>query len=285
MLILGILIPTFLVVMTLRQKALNEKYAPIEHPILSEQTLFVAYQAGSKEAPANTWFAIDKVLTLPQPPVIWLDIHQTRDHQFVLYGHDYLEKYTDGKGHIGLTNWSELENLNAAFNFKDPKNQFIFRKNPQPLKRLPETLAKYPKVNFVLNVIANTKNIDLELIKIIEAAQATERVLIASPFDFLLKSMKKEMPRWLYGLGLAELTRLIMFASLNLEALIPLRGDLLIVTRKQLKTRISSRIIAELHRRKKKVIPGVISGKSELQRWLSLGVDGILTDAPQAVLR
>ena len=99
----------------------------------------------------------------------------------------------------------------------------------------------------------------------------------------VVKSLRKDEPLWAYSIGFPEVTRLLMFASLKLGPLVPVKGDVLMVTDKRLAASVDKSIVSELHRRKKLVVGGPVSNPAQLKRWQDLKVDGILTDAPSLI--
>lgn len=277
-LILGLLIPTLLIGFTLRMKGLAERHQALPHPMNDKDFYYIAYQAGSKEAPANTWEAIDEVRKQSWQIVLWLDVHQTRDGQLVLFGEDYLETQTEGQGHIGFHTWEQVRALDAGYRFKSGDG-FPYRGKGLKIRTLEDTLKQYPDSEFVLNIKANSAKIDLEVTALIEKLQAGNRVILTSPYEFVLKSLRSQKPLWMFGIGLAQLTRLAMFAAVHLEPVIPITGDILITPPTAHTRLLDETVIREIQRRKKKVIPWVAETK-QWDMYREMKVDGILTDAP-----
>ena len=281
-LVCGLLIPMFLVGVGLRYKGLAQRYQVLDHPMSQKNFLLIAYQGGSATRPANTWQAIDRVRKMSKNILIWLDIQQTKDGKIVLFADDRLESQTDAKGYIGFSLWTKVRKLDAAFRFKQ-NGTFPFRGKGYRIQTLSDTLQRYPKAEFVLNIRANTKKIDIEVAQLLEDNRAENRTIIVSPFEIVTKSIRKKKPLGMYGIGFAEYTRLNMFTSIHVGPAVPVHGDIFITPRIRYLKTLSSELIEELHRRKKKVIGWATTDK-ELQQWRQKKIDGVLTNRPALFL-
>ena len=276
-------IPTVIVGFGLRQKGLNEKFAAINHPMNQKEFYYVAHQAGSAERPGNTWEAIQNARRESWQVLIWLDVQQTKDGQLVLFGDDMLESQTEGKGHIGFHNWDEIKDLDAGFQYREGDN-YPYRGTGIKLRKLEDTLMQFPLYEFILNIKANNKNIDLEVTAMIEKLGASDRIILTSPFEFVLMALRKQKPLWMFGIGHAEFTRLSMFASVGLEPLMPLKGDILIPQKLLQKQILDENLIHELQRRKKRILTWV-DNENDWEHWRKFQVDGLITNKPTAFIR
>lgn len=249
-------------------KALSEKHSAHHHPLAKSKGLVIAYQAGSAEATANSWPAIDRLSEKFPEVVIWIDIHQSKDDVFVLHDSDYLggkaANETKVGDHIWLKTFEELSALG--------------------LKGLSQTLDRYPNTHFALNVLSNKEKVDEKLSLLLKEKNAENRVILVSPFDIILKSTRTQSPLLMFGSGPAEQTILLMLSTLGLEALAPMKGDLFISTDPRVTKHISQDLIKEIHRRKKLAISGMVHTPQQREEMKQLGFDGVLTDAPFQLL-
>lgn len=270
LLITCILIPVFIVGAFFRSNGLSQRFQAHQHSMNLKNSYLIAYQGGSKEAPANTWQAIDKTLKLSKDIIIWLDVQQTKDDKLVLFGHDYLEKQSSGKGHIGFSTWNQIKDLDLGQGTR--------------IQLLVDTLNRYPEAGFVINVLANSKKIDLLVSDVINQTKSSNRVIINSPISIVIESIKKKNPQWMFAVSLPEWTRLSMFHSLFLGPAIPIKGDILLHSRIRYQKLMDRGLLEELHRRKRKVIVWATE-KEQWEKWKDLGADGVLTSDPSLFIQ
>lgn len=266
-------LPIIIVCHTLRLKGLNQAYQAHDHPLNQKSLLKVAYQGASLEAPPNSALAIELVHEADPEMLIWIDVNQTKDGVFVLYEPDMLQESTNGQGLLPFTNWREVKNLDAAYKFQKGK----FRGRGMTIQRLDDVLKKYPEKNFVINLKANHKKIDLEFSDFIEEHNASRRILVTSSIGIVVQSLRKISPLWFYGLESAEYTRLTMFTSIGMGPVIPLKGDIFISPSLLHNKTLSAETVKELQRRKKKVVV-YADGNLAYETWKKkVTVDGVLS--------
>lgn len=253
-LIFGVLIPIILVCFMLRQKGLNQRYAPLEHPMRTGEVYKIAYQAGSAEHAPNSWAGIEAI---PDNWIVWIDVYQTLDEVIFLDRHQLVANRVE---ELAMMKWPDIKD--------------------KGFKTLEETLDQFPNKRFVLNITANARNIDLKIIKMLKEKKLSDQVIINSPFDVVISSTRKESPLWAYAMSLAEITRLMMFEGIYMEPAIPLDGEFMLISESKFLRRLTPGAIKEVKRRGKKVILGPMKEPADWEKWKALGADGFITDAP-----
>lgn len=281
-----LVIPILAIFVGLRFKGLTQKHAPLEHPwIYDSEPQVIAYQAGSAEWPANTWYGIDQIRKLSWKYTIWIDIQQTADNHLVLYAHQYLQKQTSAEGHIGFQKWGDIKDLDAGYTFGE-KEGFPFRGRGLRIRPLKETLERYPEQKFVLNIVAHRPSTHELLLKLLKETKIPRsHILINSGSANTLEALREKQPLWVYGMDKAEMTRILMLKSMFLETFVEITGDFFLSTEKFISRQVSQDLITEIHRRHKKIFPGLVSDKTEWdEKWKPLGVDGVVTARPSQFL-
>lgn len=183
---------------------------------------------------------------------IWIDVVESAEKNIF--------SIQTGEFEASKKSWTELELKNKGIT---------------PLKKALEKAAGH---NLILNVLSNTENLDLRLSEMIPK-ELRDKVLIQSPYDVILSSLKKQQPLWLFGISDAERVRMRTFESLWLLPAAPFEGDVYVGTFFKKKVELlSENIVSEIKRRGKKLIVGPLKSKEELELALRLGVDGVLID-------
>lgn len=264
---------------------------PLGHSFLqafpSEKPLLVAHRGGWAEAPENTIEAFDRAHRLDSNLVFWVDVRPTRDSTLVAFRERDLSHSTEGKGWIGYTPDTQVEQLDAGFKFRDEKGEYPFRGKGLRIPKLAELLARYPERRWILNFHDYRPGMAEKVVELVENAKAGDRSLIASPEDGFLRDMREKKPMWLFGTSQAQGTRLKMLDSIGLAPVVTLLGDVFVLEsamRRPSLYEVSDSIVAEIHRRKMKLIIGPVSDHEDLRSLTDRGIDGVLLAAPTKVL-
>lgn len=148
---------------------------------------------------------------------------------------------------------------------------------------LGDALEQIPQQRFVLNVLNYRPGLDTALSKVIENANASERILIQSETDGLLKDLRTLHPMWLFGSSRAQLTQLRMLLTIGLGPITPLRADVYVsVNFRDRPPLMDESLITEIHRRRMKAIVGPAANRATRDRWIALGIDGLISTNPRA---
>ena len=145
-------------------------------------------------------------------------------------------------------------------------------------RALADVLRLFPSQRLVLNFLDDRPDTVGRILKLIDESGAADRILIQSPIDRLLREVRKERPRWLFGTSQALMTRFKMMASIGLVAAVPIEGDVLVM--EVLPKKLSDyprAVIEEAHRRHLRVFAGPVSNEAEANELFALGADAVMT--------
>ncbi len=125
--------------------------------------------------------------------------------------------------------------------------------------------------------MSNALDIHKEVVAFIEMNNLSQRVLVNSPIDIIIKAIKELKPMWIYGTSISEVTRLKTFSTIMLEPAIGLRGDVFIAPVSYLSRPLADELlVTEMKRRKKIVLLGPLVNESEITPAEQLHPDGII---------
>lgn len=147
-----------------------------------------------------------------------------------------------------------------------------------------EILKNNPRHRFILNVTKNVERIDEKVASILSDTD-NGRVLIESPFDVVMSSIKLLKPLLVYGSSQADQMRFRVFESLGILTATPFKGDAYVgpITLQKVPV-FNEQTQHELKRRFKKTILGPLNTAAEVAQALRLDVDGIYMSDPQLIL-
>jgi glycerophosphoryl diester phosphodiesterase len=290
LILIAIFISLFFIWFYLRNRALSEPVPPpLPTPFTQNQKaktpFLIAYQGGGNERPPNTLPAFDHAAELNPDLILWADIRPTADGVLVAFNSENLASTTDGSGWISFTNFADLDKLDAAAKWRDSENHESFKGQGVKIPTLETLLTRYPTRRFVLNFRDYKPGLDQKIIEIIEKANASERALIQSEQNGLLKDLHEQRPNWLYGTSQAQITQLTMLLPFGLEAMAPFKGDIFVSELKsQRRNLVSDSTIAEVHRRQKLIFTGPVTYTEALE-LKARGVDGFISSQPTELLQ
>lgn len=235
--------------------------------------LILAHRGGAGEQPENSSAAFAAAYAAGFRH-FETDTRSTKDGVAVVFHDETLERTTDGIGAVYDYTWAELSKVRDASGAR--------------LMRLDELLDAYPDVIFNIDVKSDYA---LEpLVSVIEKAKVHSRVCIASFSQRRIRRVQKALP------GVATSMSLLAAATFVGAAHLPARmaggvSWILPSSRRgtqalQVPTvRNGVRVVDETfvnlaHRRGQAVHVWTINEPAEVDRLLSLGVDGFVTDVP-----
>jgi glycerophosphoryl diester phosphodiesterase len=210
------------------------------------------------------------------------DVHATRDGRVVAFHDDRLDDLTDGRGKVWEHTWEELSHLDAAFCF-DPEHGFPLRGTGVRIPLLEEVLATFPQC--LLNLDLKQEGMEVVLAAEIARLGAEDRVLVGSFHDRRLRRFRRaSQGRVATSAGPAEVLAAMTAARLGR----PLAGapDAYQVPERSGPLRVvSRRFVAAAHAGGKQVHVWVVNDPADMHRLLDLGVDGIVTDRADLLVR
>lgn len=173
----------------------------------------------------------------------------------------------------GIIVWAQI------FENEEKELDVVSPSNPEARRTLKEFLAETAGSKVVLDVRSNTENIDLKISDAIPATE-DERVLIQSPYDVVLRALKKLRPRMVFGSSAADETRMLMMSSLYILPAAPLQGDVFwSALSPATGVSLQPEVVSEVHRRHKKVFIGPLKTRDEVEKALAFGPDALVLES------
>lgn len=274
----GTLTITLLIGFIVRFWGLSLPYQKFEHPFFNHtatqalpvripvlKTDHFQYQAESKGQ--NASFASRTIESQTKPLLLWVNIYITADHiLFSDYGFDW----------DAFMTWAREKKL-----FKG-KYPHAYKMNEltafgSEILSLETVVKAFPDYQFIFNILSNDLDIHKEMIQFVETNKLVDRVLVNSPVDIIIKSIKKSRPMWIYGTSIPEVARVKSFSTLGLEPAISVRGDVFVAPLSYLNRRlVDALLVNEMKRRKKFVFIGPLVNQDEIKDAEELNPDAII---------
>ncbi len=256
----------------MRDAGLNKPISPVRHPFFDdrpEEKRFLIADPRKTDRPFVSLDEIKETTAIHPNLILWLDVAMTGDGTLVVM-RDLTAPAARPGAPLPLVSFARDEELGVGAS----------------VPRLSDALAAVPNHRLVLNIREYRPTADEKLVTEIENAKAGDRVLIQSDIDGFLRDMRSRRAAWLFGTSQAQITQLLMLLPFGLETSAPLKGDVYVTPASRDRSwLVKPEVVAEIHRRDRRVFAGPIDDETTVERLLELGVDGLITTRPEAFLR
>jgi len=246
----------------------------------------IAHRGGAQLRPENTLAAFEHALSLGAD-MLEMDARATADGVLVVLHDATLERTTDGQGRVDALAFSALRTLDAGYRWSpDAGRSTPYRGKGIRVPTLAEVFARFPHTRMVVEIKPADPALAARMCEAIRRSGMTQRVLIASLHDAVLEAFRAACPEVVTSMGPSE-ARLFYFASLvRLSAAVsPAAQALQIPYAFGERVLASAELAAAARARNLKLHVWTVNDEARLRRLLEIGVDGIMTDRPDLLLR
>lgn len=245
-----------------------------------------AHRGASAELPENTLEAFQRAVDLGAD-AIETDAHMTRDGHVVL-SHDPTGARMAGvEKRIADASLAEVRTWNVAANFRPSSDAVEGVAEPAPrVARIPtfeEALAAFPGTFFNVDAKQVRPSMMRALLRVIDAAGASDRVRIASFSPVNLLHARRLGYRGPLGLSGVEVAALVLAPRL-VAARLPFAGDAAQVPEHAHGLTFARRdVIERLHALGLRVDFWTIDDPARARELFAMGADGVVTNDPRRV--
>jgi glycerophosphoryl diester phosphodiesterase len=245
----------------------------------------IAHRGGRGLWPENTLFAFEQAKALGVD-VIEMDLRVTADGVLVVVHDGTVDRTTNGAGRIRDMTLAEVRRLDAGYRFRAAAGDFPFRGRGLTVPTLEEVLARSPRERLNIEMKSFTREQAVQFCRVLQQSGAADRVLVASFSQDAMSAFREQCPSVATsatsreGLTLYQLHRLRL-ARLYRSPAVALQTPETYGGRNILEPPLLQ-LAAALHLQ---VQVWTVNEEADMKRLLNLGVQGILTDYPDRLLR
>lgn len=254
----------------------------------------IIVHGGAKELyPENTALAFREISKL-EIDAIEVDLALTKDNILITHHDLSIDRMTSGSGLVRELTYSRIRQFDYAEDFPGIEKDYPYRGHPLAY---PETLEnlfiKYPDYFYVIEIKDKEKAghmaADL-LISLISKYAMEDKVLIASFDDEIINYFSHiSKGELLLSTARKEATRYVLFEKLRMGLFYKPRTHVLETPLMEkignLQIDLSTvHFIKEAHRHNMAVHYWTVNDRDEMERLISRGVDGIITDRPDIMI-
>ena len=231
-------------------------------------------------APENTIPSFALALALGAD-VLELDVHASRDGVIVVIHDPTLERTTNGSGAVREHSWHELQDLDAGYQFTRDGRDYPYRGHGVRLPTLEMVLRRFPLACCNIEVKQEDPPIVEEVVRIITGLDAEQRVLLAAEHDSIMQHIRRHAGGIATSFAAGEVADFVARVQVaNLGSYRPEGQALQIPPYFGEIKLITAESVAAAHACGLEIHAWTINERSEMERLLALGVDGIMSDLP-----
>lgn len=249
--------------------------APADHVLLCGDRLLIAHRGGGDLRPEETLLAFENAAALGAD-VLELDVHSTADGEVVCMHDDTVDRTTDGTGLLHDLTFAELRALDAGHRFTtDGGATFPYRGMGVQVPTLAEVLTAHPTAWFSIEIKQTEPNIVEDVLAVIDAAGAAERVVVVSFSDAVVTELRTRRPELVTGMSLGEVVAFATLSSAREASYVPPTSIAQIPA-----SSVTPEVVARAARLGVRLHAWTVNDRPTMESLLALGVHGIMTDDP-----
>ncbi|HEY5904146.1 MAG TPA: glycerophosphodiester phosphodiesterase [Anaerolineales bacterium] len=254
-----------------------------------KRPLVIAHQGGGDLWPGDTMYAFEHAVALGAD-VLEMDAHITQDGQIVLMHDERVDRTTDGTGLIEDLTLDQLLKLDAAYDFSPDNGQtFPFRGQGILVPTLDELFKKFPQMRYIVEIKLTRNPIDKPLCELIRSRGMQDRVLVASFHDEAMAAFRESCPEVATSASRQEVASFVLLGKVFLSGLLSPRFNALQVPYEPSESYnipvMTERFVREAHVKNLSVEPWTVNEPDLMRLYIGWGVDGIITDRPDLMLK
>ncbi|AWI03233.1 glycerophosphodiester phosphodiesterase family protein [Clostridium drakei] len=223
----------------------------------------IAHRGSSRRAPENT---VSSILCSVEDKADYaeLDVQQTKDGVVVLMHDKNLKRVSKLNKNVEETNYKNIEELSV---YGSNSKKFKDEKIPKLDEIVKKTKGKI-KLDIEIKSYGNDVNLPEKVVKIIEDNNVVDSSMVCS-FDYrVLQKVKKLNPKIQIG----------YITCSNSDDIFKLKDvDFYSVNN----AKVNKELIDKVHRRNKKIHVWTVDNVKDMNKFIKMGVDGIITDYPE----
>ena len=248
--------------------------------------LVIAHRGGAGLWPENTLYAFEQARNLGVD-VVELDVRSTSDGVLIAMHDASIARTTDGVGRAQEITLAELKKRDAGYRWSaDGGKSFPMRGRGITVPTLEEALTALPEMRFIIEPKQESPSIVEPLCRIIRKHSMTDKVVVASFIPAVLYEFRRTCPEVATSASPAEVSKFLALQKTGLDNAYSPPMQALQVPEYLGGLRVLTRAFVDAaHSRNLQVHAWTINETADMKRLIEMGVDGIMTDYPDRLMR
>lgn len=252
-----------------------------EHPFFdqfNEYPLVIAH-AGSELYPSDTLYALEQYAAM-DVDVLEMDVHMTADGHIILIHDDTVDRTTEGTGDVREMTLEEVQSLDAGYYWtKNGGLSHPFRGQGIIIPTLEQVFERFPDYPMIIEIKQADPPMEQELCSLLVEYEMDEKVIIPSFHDDVMQRFRDACPQVATAASRGEVIEFVVKSYTLLFGTIDPQYHALQVPEKEYGIPIVNRFtVWTASRRNLQTQIWTINDPLEMQRFIDMGVHGIMTD-------
>jgi len=258
-----------------------------DHPYFKpDKFLVIAHRGGRSLGPENTIYTFRQAIDLGTD-VLEMDLQTTGDGALVILHDREVNRTTNGRGAVDGFTLSELSKLDAGFRWAPENSEsFPLRDKGITIPTLPEVFKAFPDMRMNIEIKSSQVTTIQNLCRTIRDHGMSEKVMVACFDAGKLGEFRSVCPEVATSAGASEAMMFYWLQMARLESAYSPSAQALQIPEAYRDNRIATRrFIDAAHARNMRVHIWTVNDIESMQRLMELGVDGIMTDYPERLVK
>jgi glycerophosphoryl diester phosphodiesterase len=246
----------------------------------------IAHRGGAGLAPENTMVAFRNAVSMGVD-MLEMDVHMTGDGHIVVIHDDTVDRTTDGVGRIEEMTLEEVKELDAGYRFTpDGGMSYPYRGKGVTIPTLNEVLSAFPDARMSIEIKPDDIAVADKTVSLVKAHGAEGRVLLVSFHNDVVHRVRALAPEIVTGASRKEMYLFWGMTKLRLWRLYrPVPDVLQLPESWKGQQVVTPTIVGAAHKLGMKVQVWTVDDPAEMRKLIDEGVDGIITDRPDLMLK
>jgi len=258
-----------------------------DHPYFkSNKFLVIAHRGGRSLGPENTVYTFKRAMELGTD-VLEMDLQTTADGALVILHDREVDRTTNGRGAVDSFTLSELKKLDAGYRWSsDNSGSFPLRNKGITIPTLSEVFKAFPDSRMNIEIKSSQVNTIQDFCRTIRDHGMSEKVMVACFDAGKLGEFRSVCPEVATSTGASEAVVFYWLQMARLESAYSPSAQALQIPEAYRENRVATpRFLDAAHGRNMRVHVWTVNDSESMQRLIELGVDGIMTDYPELLVK
>lgn len=262
--------------------------SPVEQKpaITDNQWQVIAHRGGRQLRPENTLIAFRNAVELGVD-ALELDIHGTRDGTLVVIHDGTVDRTTNGAGAVSDLTIEEIKALDAGYNWpvREDSADHPYRDTGVTIPTLDEVLTAFPDTPIVIEI----KQADPSIVEMfglmLREHDRARNTIVASFHPEVMEEFRRTFPEFATSGAEPEIRRFYVLNKLFLgRSFQPVMDAFQVPERSGNLRIVTPRFVRVAQSRGIAIHVWTVNDVENMERMVSAGVDGIITDRPDRLL-
>lgn len=259
-----------------------------DHPFFDQfgahQYPLVIAHAGSELYPTDTFYALEKYHDMGVD-ILEMDLHMTADGEIILIHDDTLERTTDGSGDVQEMTLAEIQAFDAGYYWTQDDQTYPFRGLGITVPTLRQVFEAFPDSAMIMEIKQDTPSMATPLCDLIRQYNMQNKVMVPSFSHTALQEFRQVCPEIATAASEDEVRDFVIRGFLLMAGTITPQYQALQVPESRDGIPVVTRLLLWFARnRNVEVHIWTINEPDDMQRFIDMGLDGIMTDRTDTLL-